>query len=230
MTSKMSKRIRARDEGVEFFKLYPLDQALELIREKATAKFDETVEVAFVCQIDPKKSDQNVRTMAHLPHATGKKIRIAVFAEGEQAEKALSAGADRVGGADLIDEVAEGKIDFNFCIATPAMMGQISKIGRILGPKGLMPNPKLGTVTVDVEKAIQAARQGQVALRADKAGIVHGIIGKVSFSEKILSENFSALYQNLLEVKPASVKKNFIKKVFISSTMGFGLALDLNHI
>lgn len=224
--TKKTKRIRARDEGIDFSNQYPLSQALSLIKEKATAKFDETVEVIFVSNLDPRKGDQNVRGMVQLPMGTGKTVRVAVFAEGEQAQLAKEAGADIVGSLDLIEEVQKGKTDFDLCIASPSMMAQLSKLGKILGPKGLMPNPKLGTVTNDTAAAVKAAKQGQASFRTEKGGIIHSILGKASFPLESLVENFTVLHKNILDARPASLKGDYIKKIYVSSTMGAGLLID----
>jgi large subunit ribosomal protein L1 len=226
---KKSKRIRARDVNIDFSKDYTVDEALVLIKDRANAKFDETVEVVFACNIDPRKGDQNIRGMVELPAGTGRSVRIAVFAQGEQAQQARDAGAEVVGDLDLIDEVQKGRIDFDLCIATPPMMAHLSKLGKILGPKQLMPNPKLGTVTMDVVGAIRSAKKGQVSLRAEKQGIVHAILGKASFATEALGQNFAAVQAALLEMKPEGVKGHLIKKAFLSSTMGFSLTLDLNR-
>ena len=227
MTKKLSKRIQVRDKDIDLCRSYPLDEALSLLKERSSSKFDETIEVVFSCNLDTRKGDQTIRSMVSLPQGTGKKVRVAVFAEGDQALKAQEAGAECVGGIDLIEEVVKGRMDFDLCIATPSMMPQLAKLGKILGPKGLMPNPKLGTVTQDVAAAVRSAKQGQASLRAEKAGIIHSIIGKASFSKEALSENFSTIYSHLLDLRPASVKGHLIKKVYVSSTMGFALALDL---
>lgn len=225
---KKSKRIRNRDAHVDFAKQYAITEALSLVKERANAKFDETVEVVFACNVDPRKGDQNIRGMVELPSGTGRTVRVAVFAQGEQAQQARDAGADIVGDMDLIEEVQKGRIDFDLCIATPAMMANLSKLGKILGPKQLMPNPKLGTVTMNVAAAVQSAKKGQVSLRAEKQGIVHAILGKASFAVEALERNFQAVEAALLEMKPDGVKGNLIKKAFLSSTMGFSLTLDLN--
>lgn len=226
----MSKRIRCRNENIDFSRIYSLSEALALLKERSSVKFDETIEAIFSCAIDPRKGDQNIRGMVSLPKGSGKKMRIAVFAQGEQAQQALAAGADYIGESDLIEEVLKGTTDFDVCIATPSMMSQLSKLGKILGPKGLMPNPKLGTVTMDVKEAVTRARQGQASLRADKAGIVHTIMGKVSFSIEDLEENFHALHAGLLDLTPQGIKGNLIKKAFISSTMGFALSIDVTKL
>jgi len=225
---KKSKRIRNRDAHVDFAKQYAIGEALSLIKDRANAKFDETVEVVFACNVDPRKGDQNIRGMVELPRGTGRTVRVAVFAQGEQAQQARDAGADVVGDLDLIEEVQKGRIDFDLCIATPAMMVNLSRLGKILGPKQLMPNPKLGTVTMNVAGAVQSAKKGQVSLRAEKEGIVHAILGKASFALEALESNFQAVESALLEMKPDGVKGNLIKKAFLSSTMGFSLTLDLN--
>lgn len=223
---KKSKRIQRRDENIDFSKTYDIREGLALIKEGATAKFDETVEVVFACNLDPRKGDQNLRGMVSLPCGTGKTVRVAVFAQGEQANQAREAGADLVGDMDLIETIQRGTIDFDLCIATPPMMAHLSKLGKVLGPKGLMPNPKLGTVTMDVAAAVDSAKKGQVSLRADKQGIVHGILGRASFAVGQLEENFQALYEGLLDLKPSGLKGVLIKKVYLSSTMGFSLAID----
>ena len=224
--NRKSKRIQRRDENIDFVKVYSVEEALGLLKERSTAKFDETVEVVFCCAIDPRKGDQTLRGMVSLPCGTGKSVRIAVFAQGEQASQAREAGADLVGDMDLIETVQRGEIDFDLCIATPPMMPHLSKLGKILGPKGLMPNPKLGTVTMDVAVAVDSAKKGQVSLRADKQGIVHGIIGRVSFAIDQLEQNFQALYDGLLDMKPSSLKGVLVKKAYLSSTMGFSLPID----
>ena len=226
---KKSKRIRARDANIDFAKHYSVDEALVLIKERANAKFDETVEVVFACSIDPRKGDQNIRGMVELPEGTGRTVRIAVFAQGEQAQQARDAGADVVGDLDLIEEIQKGRLDFDLCIATPSMMVHLSKLGKVLGPKQLMPNPKLGTVTMNVAGAIQSAKKGQVSLRAEKQGIVHAILGKTSFAVASLEKNFKVVQAALLEMKPDGVKGHLIKKAFLSSTMGFSLILDLDR-
>lgn len=224
---KSSKRIQRRDKDIDFSKVYRLEEALPLVKERASAKFDETVEVVLMCHGDPRKGDQNIRGMISLPNGTGKSTRIAVFAQGEQAILAREAGAEVVGDVDLVEEVQKGKIDFDLCIATPSMMSQLSKLGKILGPKGLMPNTKLGTVTMDVKEAVRAAKRGQVPIRADKQGILHGFIGKASFSVPALMENFQALHDGVLELKPLGIKGALIRKAYVTSTMGFALLLHL---
>lgn len=192
--SRLSRRIQKRNEGVDFSTSYALCDALALLKERASAKFDESVDFIFVSGIDAKKSDQGIRGMVSLPAGTGKHVRVAVFAEGGKAEEARNAGADLVGDVDLIEKVSSGYVDFDLCIATTTMMAQLSKLGRVLGPKGLMPNPKLGTVTTDVKAAVDRAKKGQVSVRTDRQGLLHGVMGKASFSVKDLEKNFRALH------------------------------------
>jgi large subunit ribosomal protein L1 len=220
------KRYKAQLAKVDRLKNYPIDDALKLLKATASAKFDESVDVAVNLGIDAKKSDQNVRGTAIMPRGTGKTVRVAVFAEGAQAEKARAAGADIIGFQDLADKIKAGQIDFDLCIATPDAMKIVGQLGQILGPRGLMPNPKVGTVTPNVEKAIQAAKAGQVQFRTDKAGLVHCAIGKASFEAEALKENFLSLIAALNKAKPASAKGAFLKKITISTTMGPGIRLD----
>ncbi len=224
---KKTKRIQARDDHIDFTRSYTLQEAVELLKARATAKFDETMEVAFNCNLDPRKGDQNVRSMVSLPFGTGKTMRIAVFAQGQAAQEAEAAGADFVGADDLIERVKGGWMEFDVCIATPDFMPKIGKLGKILGPRDLMPNPKLGTVTQDVAKAVARAKAGQVSVRVDKAGIIHTIIGKASFSVDHLVRNFSVLYDEIFKMRPAALKGGYIKKISLSSTMGFSLPLLL---
>lgn len=224
----LSKRVRTRDKDIDFSKFYDLSEALKLLKERASAKFNETLEAIFVCALDPRKSDQTLRGMVTLPHGTGKTMRVAVFAKGDLIQKALDAGAHVAGDETLVEEVQAGRLDFDLCVATPDMMIHMSKLGKILGPKGLMPNPKLGTVTMDVVEAVKKAHQGQVILRPEKAGIVHASFGKMNFSIENLENNFQALKDMLLSLKPASIKVPLIKKVYVSSTMGFSLGIDLS--
>jgi len=225
---KRSKRIQNRDLNIDFSKRYNFAEALELIKERSKVKFDETVEITFACNVDTRKGDQNIRGMVELPRGTGRSVRIAVFAQGEQAQQARDSGADIVGDLDLVEEVQKGRINFDVCIATPSMMIHLSKLGKILGPKQLMPNPKLGTVTMNVAGAVQSAKRGQVSLRAEKQGIVHAILGKISFASDALVENFTAIQKALVSMKPDSIKGELIKKAYLSSTMGFSLELDLS--
>ncbi len=226
----MSKRLKAQLAKLDRQKNYPLDDALKILKSTASAKFDESVDVAINLGIDAKKSDQNVRGTAVMPRGTGKKVRVAVFAEGNAAEAARKAGADIVGFQDLADQIKQGKIDFDLAIATPEAMKIVGQLGQILGPRGLMPNPKVGTVTPNVAKAVENAKAGQVQFRTDKAGIVHCAIGKASFEVEALKENFLSLTTALSKVKPASSKGAFLKKVTISTTMGPGIRLDTSGL
>jgi len=223
----MSKRMKAASQGLDRNKFYTIEDAVKLVKERAKAKFDETIEIAFNLGIDPKQSDQNVRGVISLPHGTGKTVRVAVFAKGERAEAAKKAGADIVGADDLAEKVQAGQMDFDRVIASPDMMVTVGKLGKVLGPRGLMPNPKLGTVTNDVAEAVKAAKGGQVEYRAQKEGIVHAGVGKASFSEQALVENVKALFNAVSRAKPAGSKGTYIKKVSLSSTMGPGVKLDL---
>ncbi|HVY99153.1 MAG TPA: 50S ribosomal protein L1 [Dongiaceae bacterium] len=223
----MSKRMKAAVQGLDRNKFYTVEEAVKLVKERAKAKFDETIEIAFNLGIDPKQSDQNVRGVISLPHGTGKSVRVAVFAKGERAEAAKKAGADIVGADDLAEKVQAGQMDFDRVIASPDMMVTVGKLGKVLGPRGLMPNPKLGTVTNDIAEAVKAAKGGQVEYRAQKEGIVHAGVGKASFSEQALVENVKALFNAVSRAKPAGAKGTYIKKVSLSSTMGPGVKLDL---
>jgi large subunit ribosomal protein L1 len=224
------KRITAAAKGLDRNKFYSVEDAVKAIKERAKAKFDETIELAFNLGIDPKHADQNVRGMISLPHGTGRSVRVAVFAKGDKAEAAKKAGADIVGAEDLAEKVQAGQMDFDRVIASPDMMVLVGKLGKVLGPRGLMPNPKLGTVTNDVAEAVKAAKGGQVEFRAEKAGIVHAGIGKASFTEAALVENVKALFNAINRAKPAGAKGTYIKKVSLSSTMGPGMKLDVASI
>jgi large subunit ribosomal protein L1 len=224
--SKNSKRMRAIREQVEPGKVYEIDEALDLLKQVSQLKFKESVDVAVRLGVDPRKSDQNVRGSTVLPNGTGKTVRIAVFTQGENAEKAKAAGADVVGMDDLHDQIKGGDMDFDVVIATPDAMRVVGKLGQLLGPRGLMPNPKVGTVTPDVEKAVQNAKAGQVRFRTDKAGIIHSTIGKADFEVDALKANLSALLGDLVKLKPASAKGVYFKKVAVSTTMGPGLVVD----
>jgi len=224
------KRMKAQLAKVDRMKNYPLDEALKILKGTASAKFDESVDVSINLGIDAKKSDQNVRGTAVMPRGTGKKVRIAVFAEGNAAEAAKKAGADIVGFQDLADQIKAGKIEFDLAIATPEAMKIVGQLGQILGPRGLMPNPKVGTVTPNVAKAVESAKAGQAQFRTDKAGIVHCAIGKASFEADALKENFLSLVAALNKVKPAASKGAFLKKVTISTTMGPGIRLDTSGL
>ncbi|HYU96431.1 MAG TPA: 50S ribosomal protein L1 [Sphingomicrobium sp.] len=227
--TKLSKRQQALS-AVDREKFYGVDEAISLVKGNATAKFDETIEVALNLGVDPRHADQMVRGVVNLPKGTGKSVRVAVFAKGAKADEAKAAGADVVGAEDLMETVQGGTIDFDRVIATPDMMGVVGRLGKVLGPKGLMPNPKLGTVTMDVTKAVTDAKGGQVEFRVEKAGIVHAGIGKASFSEADLGENFRAFMDAIIKNKPSGAKGKFVKKVSVSSTMGPGVKVALEEI
>lgn len=224
------KRIRSANEKIEREKLYPLNEALSLVKELTSVKFDETVDAAINLGVNARKSDQNVRGATVLPKGTGKSVRVAVFAEGDDAEKAKAAGADIVGLQDLADSVKAGNIDFELCIATPATMRVVGQLGQILGPRGIMPNPKVGTVTTDVAKAVSDAKSGQIQFRIDKSGIIHCPIGKASFSADDLEENLNAVISALIKSKPAASKGQYIRRVALSSTMGPGIRVERSSI
>ena len=227
--AKLSKRQQALTE-IDRNRFYPVDEAISIVKSNATAKFDETVEVALNLGVDPRHADQMVRGVVNLPKGTGKSIRVAVFAKGAKADEAKEAGADVVGAEDLMETIQGGTIDFDRVIATPDMMGVVGRLGKVLGPKGLMPNPKLGTVTMDVAKAVNDAKSGQVEFRVEKAGIVHAGIGKASFSEGDLKENFTAFMDAIIKNKPSGAKGKFVKKLSVSSTMGPGVKIDLEEV
>ena len=224
--AKFSKRVRAYKEKVEPGKQYPLDEAVDLLKEFATVKFNETVEFSVNLGIDPKKSDQGVRGATTLPHGTGGEVRVAVFASGDNADKATAAGADLVGMEDLAEQIKGGEMNFDVVIASPDAMRVVGQLGQILGPRGLMPNPKTGTVTPDVETAVKNAKAGQVRFRTDKNGIIHGGIGKIDFELNAIRENLQAVLTDLVKAKPAAAKGVYMKKVTLSTTMGPGLAID----
>jgi len=224
------KRMKKSYEGIDRDGFYSIDDAVKMIKERAKAKFDETIEVSMNLGIDPRHADQNVRGVVALPNGTGKTLRVAVFAKGPKAEAAKAAGADLVGAEDLAEKVQAGEMNFDRCIATPDMMVLVGKLGKVLGPRGLMPNPKLGTVTNDVAEAVKAAKGGQVEFRAEKAGIVHAGVGKASFSQEALVENVKAFVGAISRAKPAGAKGTYIKKVSLSSTMGPGLKLEVGTI
>ena len=226
--ASQGKRKQGVSEGINRDAEYAIGDAVKLLKERAVAKFDETVEISMNLGVDPRHSDQQVRGVVQLPNGTGKSIRVAVFAKDAKAEEAKAAGADVVGSDELAEQIEKGKIDFERVIATPDMMAVVGKLGKVLGPKGLMPNPKLGTVTPNVGDAVKAAKAGEVQFRAEKAGIIHAGIGKASFSEAALAENIKAFVSAISKVKPSGVKGTFIKKVAISSTMGPGLKLDVS--
>ena len=224
--AKSGKRVKAYNEKVDAEKVYAIDEALALIKEIATAKFDETVEVAVNLGVDPRKSDQVVRGSSVLPSGTGKSVKVAVFCQGDAAEQARSAGADYVGFEDLLEQIKGGMMDFSVVIATLDAMPTVSKLGKILGPRGLMPNPKTGTVTKDVKLAVENAKAGQVRYRTDKNGIIHCAIGKASFKPEALRQNLDALLNDLNKAKPSSAKGVYMKKISLSTTMGPGITVD----
>ena len=225
-----SKKQKAQAGTIDREKFYAVDEAIGIVKANATAKFDETVEVALILGVDPRHADQMVRGVVNLPNGTGKDVRVAVFAKGDKADEATKAGADKVGAEDLMEEMQAGKLDYDRVIATPDMMGVVGRLGKVLGPKGLMPNPKLGTVTMDVTKAVTDAKSGQVEFRVEKAGIIHAGIGKASFPEADLKANFDAFVDAIVKAKPSGAKGKFIQKLSVSSTMGPGLKLSLEEI
>lgn len=222
----VGKRLRAVREKIDRTKTYSLSEAVSLIKGNAKAKFDETIDVAMNLGVDPRHADQMVRGMVQLPHGTGKTLRVAVFAKAGKADEAKAAGADVVGADDLAEQVLAGKVDFDRCIATPDMMPLVGRLGKVLGPRGLMPNPKLGTVTANVADAVKAAKSGSIEFRVEKAGIIHAGVGKASFSEAALQDNVRALIDAIQKAKPTGAKGTYIKKITLSSTMGAGLVVD----
>ena len=224
--AKLTKRRKLIEEKVEAQKLYPIAEAVELLNELAKTKFEESFDVSINLGVDPRKSDQVVRGATTLPHGTGKSVRVAVFAQGDNAEKATAAGADLVGFEDLAESIKGGVMDFDVLIATPDAMRLVGQLGKVLGPRGLMPNPKTGTVTPDVETAVANAKAGQIQFRTDRAGIVHGRVGKVGFDSAKIKENLEALLEDLKKAKPASAKGVFLRKITLSTTMGPGLSVD----
>lgn len=228
--AKIGKKLKESLKLVDRMREYPLAEAIALVKKAKCAKFDETVDVAIALGVDPKKSDQMVRGTVQLPHGTGKTVRVLVFAKGEKELEATAAGADFVGGDDLVDKIKGGWLDFDSAVATPDMMGTVGKIGKILGPRGLMPNPKLGTVTFDVGKAVKEIKAGKVDFRVDKGAIIHTMVGKSSFDDAALEENTRAVVAALIKAKPATSKGKYIKRFSISSTMGPGVKVDLSTI
>jgi len=226
----IGKRTKASRDGIDPAKAYPLAEAVKMIKERAKAKFDETIEIAMNLGVDPKHADQMVRGVVTLPNGTGRSVRVGVFARGPKADEAKAAGADVVGAEDLVEKVNAGNIDFDRCIATPDMMGLVGRLGKVLGPRGLMPNPRVGTVTLDVAHAVTGAKGGSVEFRVEKAGIVHAGIGKASFSEADLKENFTAFMDAIVKGKPSGAKGKFVKKLSLSSTMGPGVKIDLAEV
>jgi large subunit ribosomal protein L1 len=230
MMANEGKRIRAAREGIEAAKLYPIQDAVRLIKERAKAKFDETVEISMNLGVDPRHADQMVRGVCNLPNGSGRTVRVAVFARGAKADEARAAGADIVGAEDLFETVNGGTIEFDRCIATPDMMAIVGRLGKVLGPRGLMPNPRVGTVTMDVKGAIEAAKGGAVEFRVEKAGIVHAGIGKASFDEGKLVENIKAFADAVSRAKPTGAKGTYIQRIAVSSTMGPGVKVDPSSI
>ena len=224
------KRYKSAHEAVDRTVDYSVEDAVKLVKSNAKAKFDETVEVSMNLGVDPRHADQMVRGVVQLPNGTGKSVRVAVFAKGDKAEEATAAGADLVGADELAADVQAGKIEFDRCIATPDMMPVVGRLGKILGPRGMMPNPKLGTVTPDVKAAVQAAKGGQVEFRVEKAGIIHAGVGKASFDEGALVQNVKALVDAVVKAKPSGAKGQFVKRVAISSTMGPGVKIDVGNV
>ncbi len=220
------KRLTKIYEGIDSNKSYDLKDAVRLVKDNARAKFDETIEIAVNLGLDPKQSDQTVRGVITLPHGTGKSLRVAVFAKGPKADEAKAAGADLVGGDDLAEKINNGEMNFDRCVATPDMMGVVGKLGKVLGPRGLMPNPKLGTVTMDVAGAVKAAKAGQLEFRVEKAGIVHAGVGKASFSYDALVENVAAFVDAIAKARPSGAKGTYMKKISLSSTMGPGVKIN----
>ena len=228
--ARMGKRLTKVYDGVDRDSAYAIEEAVKLIKGSCSGKFDETVEISMNLGVDPRHADQNVRGVVSLPHGTGKSVRVAVFAKGDKADEARAAGADVVGAEDLAEQIQAGKIDFERCIATPDMMPVVGRLGRILGPRGMMPNPKVGSVTNDVAAAIQATKGGQVEFRVEKAGIVHAGVGKTSFDEVALVENVKAFVGAISRAKPTGAKGTYIKRVALSSTMGPGLKVDVSSM
>jgi len=225
--AKIGKRLKAAYDSVDNTKHYEVAEAVKLIKDGAKAKFDETIEIAVNLGVDPRHADQMVRGVVGLPHGTGKTMRVAVFARDAKAEEAKEAGADLVGAEDLMEKIQNGEMDFDRVIATPDMMAVVGRLGKVLGPRGLMPNPKLGTVTPNVKDAVSAAKAGEVQFRVEKAGIVHAGVGKASFSEEQIAENVKAFVEAINKAKPSGAKGTYLKSVAISSTMGAGVKLDI---
>jgi large subunit ribosomal protein L1 len=224
--AKVGKRLKAAREGVNREKFYAVDEAVKVIKSRAKAKFDETVELAMNLGVDPKHADQMVRGVCTLPNGTGRTQRVAVFARGAKAEEAKAAGADVVGAEDLVEQVSQGNINFDRCIATPDMMGLVGRLGKVLGPRGLMPNPRVGTVTMDVTAAIKGAKGGAVEFRVEKAGIVQAGVGKASFADRALVENIRAFVDAVIKAKPPGAKGNYLNKISLSSSQGVGVKID----
>ena len=228
--AKQTKKQKALAAKLDAEKLYGVAEALQTLKELSSVKFDETVEIAMNLGVDPRHADQMVRGMVSLPSGTGKDVKVAVFAKGDNAEKALAAGADKVGAEDLMEDMQAGNLDYDRVIATPDMMGIVGRLGKVLGPKGLMPNPKLGTVTPNVEQAVKDAKGGQIEFRVEKAGIIHSGIGKLSFTEDQLKANFDAFVDAIVKAKPSGSKGKYVRKVALSSSMGPGLKIDTTEV
>jgi large subunit ribosomal protein L1 len=228
--SKIGKRTKAAREGIDREKLYPLEEAVKLVKERAKAKFDETVEVAMNLGVDPRHADQMVRGIVSLPNGSGRTVRVAVFARGAKADEAKAAGADIVGAEDLVEIINGGKVDFDRCIATPDMMPLVGRLGKVLGPRGLMPNPKVGTVSMDVANAVRAAKSGTIEFKVESQGIVHGGVGKASFSAEKLVENIRAFADAVQKAKPAGAKGHYINRIAVSSTMGPGVKIEPSSV
>src|SRR5690242_16312625 len=228
--SKLGKRTRAAREGVDPAKSYPLTEAVKMVKDRAKAKFDETIEIAMNLGVDPRHADQMVRGVVGLPNGSGRAVRVAVFARGAKADEARAAGADVIGAEDLVERINAGNIDFDRCIATPDLMPLVGRLGKVLGPRGMMPNPKVGTVTMDVTSAVKGAKGGSVEFRDEKAGIVHAGVGKASFSAEKLVENIKAFADAVQKAKPAGAKGHFINRIAISSTMGPGVKVEPSSV
>ena len=227
---RVAKRLKTADEKLDRDNLYPVEEAMAMVKDGATAKFDETIEVAMNLGVDPRHADQMVRGVVQLPNGTGKSVRVGVFARGEKADEARAAGADVVGAEDLVEIVQGGTIDFDRCIATPDMMALVGRLGKVLGPRGLMPNPRVGTVTMDVTQAVKNAKGGEVQFRVEKAGIVHAGIGKASFTADQLVENVKAFADAVSKAKPSGAKGTFLQRAAVSSTMGRGVKIDVSSL
>jgi large subunit ribosomal protein L1 len=227
--AKVGKRLKNAVKSLDRHKVYSLAEAINVIKSCATAKFDETIEIAINLNVDPRKADQNIRGVVQLPHGTGKTYRVAVFAKGPKAEEALKAGADLVGAEELMEKIQAGDMPFDRCIATPDMMGLVGRVGKILGPRGLMPNPKLGTVTMDVAEAIKSVKGGQVEYRTEKTGIVHAGVGKASFTEQAILENVKSYIDAVIKAKPTGVKGTYLKSFSLSSTMGPAVKFEISE-
>ncbi|MCG8560588.1 MAG: 50S ribosomal protein L1 [Hyphomicrobiales bacterium] len=228
--AKVGKRLKAAREGIDRDAMLGVEEAVKLVKQGATAKFDETVEIAMNLGVDPRHADQMVRGVCQLPNGSGRTVRIAVFAKGDKAEEAKAAGADVVGAEDLVEKVQKGEIDFDRCIATPDMMPLVGRLGKILGPRGLMPNPKVGTVTPDVEAAVKSQKGGAVEFRVEKAGVIHAGVGKASFSEDALVQNIKAFADAVQKAKPSGAKGTYVKRVAVSSTMGPGVRVEPSSV